>query len=876
MGQNTLVETSVINSCGQLCVGSVNIYLSGACPPFTVYITGPSTFSPITAYSPPGITLGGLCQGSYQIGVVDCANYWTYSGFTINASATLPSLTFQVANSTCPTCSDGSLSISPAGGTAPYAISIYANNTSFGSLPGIASGVESFFGSLYPNQYVVTATDTFGCSVTDTVIVGNSANGLYSISGQVYFDWNGNGIRDSLEFGLPKQRVAISGTGSVAGTTIDGKYGDVVPPGNYTLSYQPIPGWSLSAASPPSFSVNVTSAGINNLDFGVIPDTTVPGYNVWLNVFNPPCGFPYVPFGLSINPPTFSFIIQSNTNLQYSAGSSNSFQTVNSSGCTVHMFDNQGLYCGSQGFFVPYYYYPYFSYQVSNASCASCNDGAISFSISGGVQPILQLNGVPCGTFVDTLTPGFYLATISDLCGNSFSDTIYVGTGANGYFPISGTVYLDINTNGIRDSGELGMANQIANVLPSNLNLFSFYNGQFGTVVPNGTYDVSYVPSNGWSLTSAPSNYNFTNSNVPFSGIEFGIYPDNPVAEGHSSLSYSFPRCNSAVTHYLNFINTGNMPLSGTMNFTFDPLMTYVGASPSPTSQSGNNLEFAFTNLYPGQSYNATVVLIEPAAGNTVNLNLTAVANDTLGNTVNSSMPLTQLVSCAYDPNDKQAFPQGIGPLNYVAMDQRIDYMIRFQNTGNDTAFHVVVLDTLDSGLDLSSFQIVGSSHHMNVQMDAQGALRFNFENILLPDSNVNEPASHGYVLYSVKGKATNQDPTSVYNTAYIYFDSNAPIQTNATLTTFSDNYLGLDEFTSSHLTVTPNPWSETASLECESCVGAYTLKIYDLLGHLVLYDSYITPRYSLIRGKLMSGSYLVELIPASGATTLRTKMMIR
>jgi hypothetical protein len=55
----------------------------------------------------------------------------------------------------------------------------------------------------------------------------------------------------------------------------------------------------------------------------------------------------------------------------------------------------------------------------------------------------------------------------------------------------------------------------------------------------------------------------------------------------------------------------------------------------------------------------------------------------------------------AIDPNDKIATPAGAG--HDIPKDTTLDYMIRFQNTGNDTAFHVIIRDTLSSLLDPTS-----------------------------------------------------------------------------------------------------------------------------------------------------------------------------
>ena len=58
----------------------------------------------------------------------------------------------------------------------------------------------------------------------------------------------------------------------------------------------------------------------------------------------------------------------------------------------------------------------------------------------------------------------------------------------------------------------------------------------------------------------------------------------------------------------------------------------------------------------------------------------------------------------SYDPNDKLAIPVGKGANFQILPNQELEYTIRFQNTGTDTAYTVRIVDTLDIDLDISSF----------------------------------------------------------------------------------------------------------------------------------------------------------------------------
>jgi hypothetical protein len=61
--------------------------------------------------------------------------------------------------------------------------------------------------------------------------------------------------------------------------------------------------------------------------------------------------------------------------------------------------------------------------------------------------------------------------------------------------------------------------------------------------------------------------------------------------------------------------------------------------------------------------------------------------------------------------------------------------------------------------------------------------MEFKFENILLVDSNTNEPLSHGFVRYRIQPKTNFSAGDSITNFAAIYFDFNEPVITNTAKT---------------------------------------------------------------------------------------------
>ncbi|MCB0589549.1 MAG: hypothetical protein KDD06_29965, partial [Phaeodactylibacter sp.] len=143
-----------------------------------------------------------------------------------------------------------------------------------------------------------------------------------------------------------------------------------------------------------------------------------------------------------------------------------------------------------------------------------------------------------------------------------------------------------------------------------------------------------------------------------------------------------------------------------------------------------------------------------------------------------------------YDPNDKQAFPKGQGSNHLLHPTFGLDYLIRFQNTGTDTAFLVVIRDTLPAGLSPGSLRPGAASHPYAFTLRANGVAEFRFDNIMLPDSSTNLEGSQGFVQFSIEQQPGNPNGAIIENSAAIYFDFNEPIVTNYAWHTIDDGFL--------------------------------------------------------------------------------------
>lgn len=191
----------------------------------------------------------------------------------------------------------------------------------------------------------------------------------------------------------------------------------------------------------------------------------------------------------------------------------------------------------------------------------------------------------------------------------------------------------------------------------------------------------------------------------------------------------------------------------------------------------------------------------------------------------------------SYDPNAKSALPQGYGEDRRIAPGAAIDYLVQFQNVGTDTAFRVVIRDTLSPWLDLETLRMGAASHDYNWKIANNNTLKIVFDPIALPDSSVNEAASNGFVKFSIKLKDNTPIGATINNQAGIYFDFNAPVITNTVSHTVGIEWLtsATDEPAAAAerpgLSIYPNPMGETAQISWSEGVASGELRLFDLNG---------------------------------------------
>ncbi|HMT27929.1 MAG TPA: T9SS type A sorting domain-containing protein [Bacteroidia bacterium] len=410
------------------------------------------------------------------------------------------------------------------------------------------------------------------------------------------------------------------------------------------------------------------------------------------------------------------------------------------------------------------------------------------------------------------------------------------------YNLISGKMFIDSNSNGSQDAGELSVANK--KITESNTTHFSFSE-------QNGKYNVSVLDSGSFSVSPVSINYYIAlpaSHSAVLSGIQqtdslndFAFQPAGVFNDLCVTITPTSPfRAGFNQIYMVNYSNVGTTTLNPTVIFFPDNDVSFVSSAPVANVVTADSLIWNFGPLAPFESGQILI---------TVNVNIGVP----IGTLINSGAHIEPLVGDA-NPNCNGAYWEvlttGSFDPNDILVNEDtllttqfpnppfLEYLIRFQNTGNDTAFTVKILNLIDTTkLELSTLEFIASSHPVNLSwIPWERNMQFMFNNILLPDSNINEPQSHAFVRYRIKPKTNLIAGDSITNNAAIYFDFNDPVLTNTAYTHIVLPTTLPEITTSDNLLLYPNPANTTLNIETHMLPSLRSkLIISDVTGRTLL-----------------------------------------
>jgi uncharacterized repeat protein (TIGR01451 family) len=479
---------------------------------------------------------------------------------------------------------------------------------------------------------------------------------------------------------------------------------------------------------------------------------------------------------------------------------------------------------------------------------------------------ISSIIGTPCNSGVPVSNVNFPLScngTVTPtLC---YSGYVFCDANANGVMnageaPLSGVPVLLYNTSATASSvtvytdstgyfsycGQYSTNTYLLATISQSWLIYNGYNPTIGVITllgsTAGTTNTGFIAVDCGGSTSTCSDLwttvtpwiGYYQNSTAYIKLNWGSY--GPSAAGTYTLSFTYP---AGVSPILSSIQNANYTISGNT-------ITWNLTTSASSFTSYDVIQFSV----PGGLINGAQHFFSSSIA------LTGVINDC--GTYNNSGSLLQILGNSYDPNDKNASTDYMNeafPLGFLDAftDDALSYTIRFQNTGTAPAQNIFIIDTLSAQLDWSSFTLLEASHPVQVVNLGNGILRFEFNQIWLPDSTSNEPLSHGHLTYRIRENANNPLFSTIENTAYIYFDWNDPIVTN---TTFHEN-MWLDQIDELEggLSIFPNPAQTQISL---GITEPTFIQIKDINGK-VIFNERVEVGQTIQVQALESGIYLIE-----------------
>ncbi|MES2621304.1 MAG: T9SS type A sorting domain-containing protein [Bacteroidota bacterium] len=458
--------------------------------------------------------------------------------------------------------------------------------------------------------------------------------------------------------------------------------------------------------------------------------------------------------------------------------------------------------------------------------------------------------------------------------------------GCDVFWNVSGQVYFDDNGNCIKDSADKALMNIPVNLWSNGSliqQMFSVSSGHYSFDTDNnGTYtiqiDTAHIPFRIVCPANGLDTVSVTTSDSLFYSKDFAVECRSGVDLEVRSISARRIRPASLITLEIHLGSSSSffgvncaMVISGTVTVTISGPVVYISPANGALTPiaNGNVLTYQiadFGNVNFSSDFNIILLADTNAQLNSVTCFTVLVTPDTIDNNPGNNT-LTQCFTIvgSFDPNDKQVYPVSDVDING---EKWLTYTVNFQNTGTDTAYHIYVTDTLDADLDASTFQLLAYSHQPMVQLK-ENAVRFNFPNIMLVDSHANEPLSHGYVQYKIKIKDGKPVGTVINNTAFIYFDFNAPVVTNTTSNTIAViNSVGEVRNQKSEIRVYPNPASNSVTISVDETMLGATATITDITGRKMATVHLQTVNSKLSTENFSSGVYFVTVSNGGGSGT--------
>lgn len=440
-------------------------------------------------------------------------------------------------------------------------------------------------------------------------------------------------------------------------------------------------------------------------------------------------------------------------------------------------------------------------------------------------------------------------------------------TPGGNYNTITGTVRFDENNNGCDINDEVFEFLKLKiNDGTNSGETFVKNDGSYNFYTQFGDFTVTAEPENPSLYTVTPSSFTttFADNNNNISTQNICVTKNGNVKD----LEVVFAPVTDArpgfdAVYKVIWRNKGNTTLSGSVTVNFNNSKMSFLSSSLPSTVSGNQVTFNFTNLKPYQNTASEITFnVNPPthATNPVNIgdilnfsaNITPLSGD--ANQDDNQFVYKQTVVGSYDPNDITCLEGNTIPLAMVG--KHLHYIVNFENTGTAPATNIVVeMEINPDDFDISSLQLQNTSHNSYTKITG------NKVEFMMKDINL-AASAHGNIALKIKSKNNLVSGDSVNNKANIYFDYNFPVETNDAVTNIEGSTLAVTESNKGKTSVNvyPNPTKGDVNINADSKINS--IEIYDAQGRIIQKQIGVNSQNTKVSiHSNTSGMYILKII---------------
>ena len=383
VGSNVLVTSIAVDtpSCNAASDGRIRVSVLNGNPPFQYSING----GPVQASN----IFTGLSPGTYSINVFDATGCLSPTQNVTVPQGPPLAVTIQTTTTSCAGANNGTITVTPTNGTAPYQY----------SLNGGPFQAQNVFTNLAVGNYTIHVTDGSGCNINNVPAQVQQGQPLNPSVVKTDVSCNGgnNGIITvSVSNGTTPFQYSLDGTNYQTSNIFNG-----LTAGSYTVYVKDNNTCngtvSVIISQPSALTVAATSQDVrcNGETNGSISITAGGGIS---------------PYQYSLNGTSFQ--------------ANNSFNNLTAGNYTVYVKDNNGCIT-TKTIAVIQPQQLQVNTATQNASCGGGNDGKITVIASGGNNNNYQysIDGINFQPFnIFNVAPGVYTITVKDIYGCSVTE----------------------------------------------------------------------------------------------------------------------------------------------------------------------------------------------------------------------------------------------------------------------------------------------------------------------------------------------------------------------------------------------------------------------------------------------------------------------